>query len=152
MKKLSSLLLIALLAITSISCSDDEDVVVVPVSATPVSGDGFRWTDSSSSTEQTVNNPYANNSFKTIFATNTGSGTVYEINLTAIAVGTYDVVASGNAFYYRSTTMSAAFVPTSGSVVITANANNKLTGTFTATGSGGGVTSVSGSFTNIAIN
>ena len=28
----------------------------------------------------------------------------------------------------------------------------KLTGTFTATGSGGGITSVSGSFTNIVIN
>lgn len=151
-KKLTSLVLIALLAITSVSCSDNDDVAVAPASTAPVAGDGFRWTDSSGSTVQTVNNPYANNTFKTIFATNTGGGTVYEINLTSIGVGTYDVMASGNAFYYKSTTMSAAFVPTSGSVVITANANNKLTGTFTATGSGGGVTSVSGSFTNIVIN
>ena len=151
MKKLSSLLLIALFAITSVSCSDNGDVTTTPP-VTPVASDGFKWTDSSSSTEQTVNNPYASNQYKTIFATNTGGSTVYEINLTSIAVGTYDVMASGNAFYYRSTTMSSPFNPTSGSVTITANANNKLTGTFTATGSGGGVTSVSGSFTNIVIN
>ena len=152
MKKLTPLLLIALFAITSVSCSDNDNVTTSQTPVTPVAGDGFRWTDSSGSTEQTVNNPYASNSFKTIFATNTGGGTVYEINLTSIVPGAYDVMASGNAFYYRSTTMSAAFVPTSGSVVITANANNKLTGTFTAAGSGGGVTSVSGSFTNIVIN
>lgn len=152
MKKISSLLLITMFVITSISCSDNDDVAVTPTPVTPVAGDGFKWTENGGSTEQTVNNPYASNSFKTIFATNTGVGTVYEINLTSIAVGTYDVMASGNAFYYRTATMSAAFVPTSGSVVITANANNKLSGTFTATGSGGGVTAVSGSFTNIVIN
>lgn len=152
MKKLSSLFLIALFATTSISCSDNDDTTTTPMPVTPVASDGFKWTENGGSTEQTVNNPYVSNQFKSIFATNTGGGTVYEINLTSIAVGTYDVMASGNAFYYRSTIMSAAFAPTSGSVIITANANNKLSGTFTATGSGGGVTSVSGSFTNIVIN
>ncbi len=149
MKKLASLFLIAILAITSFSCSNDDDS---KTNQTPVATDGFKWTDSSGSTVQTVNNPYANNQFKSIFATNTGGSTVFEINLTSIATGTYDIMASGNAFYYRSTTMAAAFTPTSGSVVITANANNKLSGTFTATGTGGGITSVSGSFTNIVIN
>jgi hypothetical protein len=152
MKKLSSLCFIALLAITFCSCSNDDAVAVPPIPVTPVVRDGFRWTDSSSSTTQTVNNPYASNTFKSIFATNTGGGTIFEINLTSIAVGTYDVMASGNAFYYRNTSMPAAFSPTSGSVVITANANNKLSGTFTATGTGGGITSVSGSFKNIVIN
>ncbi len=150
MKKLSSLLLIALFTITSFSCSKNEDAPPTPT--VPLAGNGFRWTENGGATEQTVNNPYASNQYKTIFATNTGAGTVYEINLTSIAPATYDIMASGNAFYYKSASMSAAFVPTSGSVVITTNANNKLSGTFTATGSGGGVTSVSGSFTNIVIN
>ncbi|MBP9793970.1 MAG: hypothetical protein KBC56_08230 [Flavobacterium sp.] len=152
MKKLSSLFLIALLTITGVSCSNDDEVARIPIPVTPVVRDGFRWTDSTSSTTQTVDNPYASNTFSSIFATNTGGGTIFEINLTSIAAGTYDIMASGNAFYYRNSTMPAAFTPTSGSVVITANANNKLTGTFTATGTGGGVTSVSGSFTNIVIN
>ncbi len=152
MKKVSSLLLLALFAITTISCSKDDGAVPTSTPVSPVAGDGFRWTDSSSSSVQTVNNPYASNQFKTIFATNTGGGTVYEINLTSIAIGTYDIMASGNAFFYQNSTMSAAFSPTSGSVVITSNSNNKLTGTFTASGTGGGITSVSGSFTNIAIN
>lgn len=151
MKKLSSLLLIMLLAVTSFSCSDnDDDAIVMPVST---SSNGFKWTDSSGSTVQTVDNPYANGSFKSIFAVRSGA-TIYEINLTSIAVGTYSLAGgTGNALYYNSTgTLPTGFSPTSGSVVITANADNKLTGTFTATGTGGGVTSVTGSFKNITIN
>lgn len=149
MKKISALVMIAFLAITSISCSNDDDATP----ATPVATDGFRWTDSSGSTIQTVDNPYANGAFNSIFAVRTGA-TIYEINLTSLAVGTYPLGgASSNALYYNSTgALATSFSPTSGSVVITANAANKLTGTFTATGTGGGVTTVSGSFTNIVIN
>ena len=150
MKKFVAVVTIVLFALTSLSCSNDDDNAQA---ATPAATDGFRWTDSSGSTVQTVDNPYVNGSFNTIFAVRSGA-TIYEINLTSTAVGTYALGgASLNALYYNSTgALPTSFNPTSGSVVITANANNKLTGTFTATGTGGGVTSVSGSFTNIVIN
>lgn len=146
MKKFSALVMIAFFAITSISCSSDD-------SSGGATTDGFTWTDSSGSTVQTVDNPYANGPFNSIFAVRSGA-TIYEINLTSLAVGTYSLGgASANALYYNSTgALATSFSPTSGSVVITANANNKLTGTFTAIGTGGGVTTVSGSFTNIVIN
>ena len=151
MKKLLSIIIITFFAVATTSCNNDNDDAS-PATPAPTTGDGFRWTDSSSSTEQTVNNPYASDTYNSIFATNTGGGTVFEINLTSIDVGTYSLTVSGNALFYQSSTMPSSFSPTSGSVIITTNANNKLSGTFTATGTGGGVTAVSGSFTNIAIN
>ena len=142
--------MIAFLALTSISCSNDDDAAQALI---PVATDGFRWTDSSGATIQTVDNPYVNGSFNSIFAVRSGA-TIYEINLTSTAVGTYALGgASLNSLYYNSTgILVTSFSPTSGNVEITANAANKLTGTFTATGTGGGVTTVSGSFTNIVIN
>lgn len=150
MKKLSVLVIIALLAITSISCSKSEDATtnVVPPNAT----DGFIWTENGNTTVLTVDNPYVNGQFKSIFALRSGV-TIYELNLTSIAVGTYPLSAtSANSLFYNNSAASTSFSPTSGSVIITTNANNKLTGTFTATGTGAGVSSVSGSFTNIVIN
>jgi len=149
MRKITTLVVIAFFALTSISCSNDEDTA----KNTPAVTDGFKWTDSSGSTVQTVDNPYVNGSFNSVFAVRAGV-TIYEINLTSTAVGTYALGgSSSNALYYNSTgALPTSFNPTSGSVEITANANNKLTGTFTATGTGGGVTSISGSFTNIVIN
>ena len=151
MKKILTLVMIAFLAVTTSSCTKDE--TTSEQTTTPVATDGFRWTDSSGSTIQTVNNPYVNGQFNSIFAVRSGA-TIYEINLTSLAVGTYTLGGSSlNSLFYNSTgSLSTSFSPNSGSVVITANANNKLTGTFTATGTGGGVTSVSGSFTNIVIN
>lgn len=149
MKKITILVLIAFLAISTFSCSNNDDDVTAPIVTPTVNG--FTWTDSNSTNVQTVNNPYATAQYKTIFAKNTGGATVFEINLTSLAVGTYSL-ASANALYYKNATMSASFSPTSGTVTITANANNKLSGTFTATGTGGGITSVTGQFTNITVN
>ncbi len=149
MKKIAALTLIAFMALSTVSCSNNDDTP----QQTAASTDGFRWTDSSGSTVQTVDNPYVNGAFNTIFAVRSGA-TIYEINLTSTAVGTYALGGTSlNSLYYNSTgALSTAFSPVTGSVVITSNAGNKLTGTFAATGTGGGVTSVSGSFTNIVIN
>jgi hypothetical protein len=149
--KITIFFLAALFSLSITSCTNGDNNS--SSNNTPATGaDGFTWTDSSGATVQTVNNPYASSQYKTIFATITSGSTVYEINLTSIAVGTYNLSASGNALYYKNAAMSTAFSPTSGTVVITANASNKLSGTFTATGSGGGITSVSGQFKNIVIN
>lgn len=141
------MLLIILLATTAISCSSEDSPSAVIAAVT----NGFTWIDDNGTTIQTVDNPYATNQYKSIFAVRSGA-TIYEINLTSIAVGTYSLTASGNALYYRNTTMTAPFSATSGNVIITANGNNKLSGTFAATGTGGGVTSVAGQFKDIVVN
>ena len=150
MKKIFSLVLITLLTIASVSCSDNDDITVTPV--VPIAADGFRWTENGTVTVLTVDNPYVNGQFNSIFAVRSGT-TIYEINLTATTPATYTLGGSSlNSLFYNNTNASTSFSPTSGSVIITSNTNNKLTGTFTATGTGGGVTSVSGSFKNIVIN
>jgi hypothetical protein len=150
--KFLTLSMIALLAITSISCSKNDDPVAPVVPIVPVAANGFTWTQNGNTTVLTVDNPYVNGQFKSIFAVRAGV-TIYEINLTAITPGTYALGGtSSNSLFYNNTGASTSFSPTSGSVIITANVNNKLTGTFTATGTGDGTTSVSGSFTNITIN
>lgn len=146
--KFTTLIMIAFIAVFSISCSNDDN----PTPVVPVATDGFIWTENGTATVLTVNNPYVNGQFNSIFAVRSGT-TIYEINLTALTPGTYTLgSASANSLFYNNTGATTSFSPTSGSVIITGNAGNKLTGTFTATGTGAGVTSVSGSFTNIVIN
>jgi hypothetical protein len=147
--KILSLAIIALLAITTISCSKNDDNAASSKSNQIT--DGFTWTENAVTTILTVNNPYATAQYKSIFALRQGV-TIYEINLTSLAVGTYPIGANNSMFYNNNGSTTGNFSPTSGSVIITANANNKLSGTFTATGSGNGVTTVSGQFNNIVIN
>lgn len=97
----------------------------------------------------TVDNPYANIQGKTIFAVRSGN-TIYEINLSSLAVGSYPVTNGVNVITYVPNA-NGFFNATSDSIIITVNANNKLSGTFTGAGSGNGITSVSGQFTNIPI-
>jgi hypothetical protein len=149
MKKLLSSALVLFFALTTISCTN-EDTSILPIIPS-IGADGFTWIDSSGATLQTVDNPYASTQYKSIFAVGSGA-TVYEINLTSIAVGTYSLTASGNALYYKNASMTTPFSPALGTVIITANANNKLSGTFTATGTGGGITTVAGQFKNIVVN
>ena len=149
MKKLSSLLLLALLATTSISCSKDDDAAPIPTPVTPVAN-GFVWSiNGETATKNTaVANYNLQGSAMNLFAT--PSGTVFEINLTGSTPGTY-TLGNGNALYYNYSSTENLISPTSGSVTITSFANNKASGTFTATGTGTGVTSISGSFTNIVL-
>lgn len=136
---------------TSFSCKKEEEPTPQATPApTPANTDGFFYSENGSTTLSTVTTPYASAQYNSIFAVNSGT-TVVEMNLTSIAVGTYTINAN-NALTYLKTGVSGAYTASSGSVIITANANNKLTGTFSSTGSGiTGVTSFSGSFTNIVI-
>lgn len=133
---------------TSCSKSDSSPAVVTPVAT--VAADGFTWTENGGTSVLTVDNPYANLQGKTIFAIRSGN-TIYEINLTALAVGTYTIANGTNNVITYIPNANGFFNATSGSVIITANANNKISGTFTGTGSGNGITSVKGQFTNIPI-
>lgn len=149
MKKLISMALVALFSLTSSSCSNDDDNST-PAPVVPVAGDGFTWTiNGTTATKTTATANYnLQGSAMNLFAT--PSGTVFEINLTGSTPGTY-TLGGGNALYYNFSTTENLISPTSGSVTITSFANNKVSGTFTATGTGTGVTSISGSFTNIGL-
>jgi hypothetical protein len=149
MKKLSSLLLLALFAITTISCSKDDDAALTPTPVTPVAN-GFVWSiNGETATKNTaVANYNLQSSAMNLFAT--PSGTVFEINLTGSTPGTY-TLGNGNALYYNYSSTENLISPTSGSVTITSFANNKASGNFTATGTGTGVVSISGNFTNIGL-
>lgn len=148
MKTIKNIFIVLFVTLMS-SCSDADDATPTPVAAATTAG--FTWTENGNTTVLTVDNPYASAQYKTIFALRSGT-TIYEINLTSLAPGTYSFSGGANSIYYNNNAGSGGFSATSGSVIITANANNKLSGTFTATGSGNGVTSVSGQFTDIVIN
>jgi len=143
-----SLVIFALLL--NISCSKDDSSS--SASGTPPGTSGFLYGENGAAATQTVDTPYASNPFNSVFAVNSGS-TVIEMNLSSIAIGSYTIDGT-NAFTYIKPGQSNMFIGSAGTVDITANASNKLTGTFSITAGSGitGVTSVSGSFTNITIN
>ena len=143
--KTIKILALTLISVFAISCSSDSNN-----SAPPVTGSGFVWSINGLTT--TKNTSVANYNLQgtamNLFAT--PSGTVFEINLTGSTPGTY-TLGNGNALYYNFSTTENLTSPTTGSVTITSFANNKVSGTFTASGVGTGVTSISGSFTNIGL-
>ena len=143
--KTIKILALALITVFTISCSSDSNN-----SAQPVAGAGFVWSINGQTT--TKNTSVANYNLQgtamNLFAT--PSGTVFEINLTGSTPGTY-TLGNGNGLYYNFSSTENLTNPTSGTVVITSFANNKVSGTFTATGTGTGVTSISGTFTNVGL-
>ena len=146
--KLFALTSVLLFVISSISCSnDDNSSGTLP---NPNATNGFTWTINSETASKNtlVANYNLQGTAMNLFAT--PSGTVFEINLTGSTPRTY-TLGNGNALYYNFSASENLTNPTSGNVTITSFANNKASGTFTATGTGVGVTSISGTFTNIGL-
>ena len=147
MKKLHyvffSLFLVTLLMT---GCERDSE----PESTTPPASAGFTWRENSTTAPlKTAGSSEVRTQYKSIFAftgATATSGTVFEFNLSGLAPATYPVNAT-NAFYFNGNTAT----PATGEVVITANANGKASGTFKATWTGGTVTSVYGTFTDIPV-
>ena len=135
-----------LMTITTISCSGSDDA---PTPG-PAAGSGFTWQINGLTTSKNTNvaNYNLQGTAMNLFAT--PSGTVFEINLTGSTPGTY-TLGSGNSLYYNFSSTEKLTNPTSGSVTITSFANNKVSGTFTAAGTGVGVTTISGTFTNVGL-
>ena len=139
----------ALIALMTFSCSND-DSNSGQNSPNPTASNGFVWTinGTTASKNTTVANYNLQGSAMNLFAT--PNGTIFEINLTGSTPGTY-TLGNGNGLYYNFSATENLTNPTSGSVTITSFANNKVSGTFTATGTGIGVTSITGTFTNIEL-
>lgn len=151
--KFLTLSMIALLAITSISCSKD-DTAPTPASQNPITNAGFLWreNDPNSTTIQTAASASFSLQYNTLIAKNATGNTIFEINLTGNAIATYNFGASSNnALAY--TIPTTPYNAISGNCKITANANNKLSGTFECTNGGSsGVVRLYGTFTDIVIN
>ncbi len=117
----------------------------------PVSGggsggatSGFTWTENGNATVQTATTASFNAGYNTLMVPN-----AFEINLSGSTAATYALNAN-NVITYTKT--NPFFIPTTGSVIITSNTNGKISGTFTGAGAAtGGITSVSGTFTDVTV-
>ncbi len=124
------------------ACSEEETSDI-----TPLTSSGFTWTDNAGNSV-TADSAYYDSRYKTIKAFKGGFTKFVEINLTDGIVGTY-TIGTTNAFGYLSGT--AQYIASSGSVIITANANSKMSGTFTTAGTGASITTITGAFTDISV-
>jgi hypothetical protein len=146
MKTIKLIITFFLLSIFSISCSKDDK----GASATD---DGFVFSESGGKLTA-LKNPCANASKRDIKA-GLEDETLVEIDLSSLSVGTYEI--GNGSFNYvdyirvRSTNIRT-WTANSGTITITANTNNKLSGNFNVSGENvDGITSLSGNFNNIPI-
>ncbi len=136
---------VTILTFAFFGCSKSADATTTNTTVV----DGFSWSVNGSSTKKSlVGYHNLQGAAINLFAVN--PSTVFEINLTNKAPGTYNL-GNGNGFYYNFSTTENLISPTSGSVTITSYTNSKATGTFSVSGNGTGVTAVSGTFTNIPL-
>ena len=90
---------------------------------------------------------FFNTSFRTITSYYQGIATRVNIKTSSQAPGTYTLTSSVNTLSYSET--SFTYMASGGSVIISDNANNKISGNFVSNGSGGGITSITGRFKDI---
>ena len=84
----------------------------------------------------------------TVYAYKNGTSTTFEINLSELIAGTYNISsATGNQFIYSTNAVDYYF--TNGNFIISSNTNNKLAGSFNCSLSGGTFTSATGNFSDL---
>ncbi len=84
----------------------------------------------------------------TVYAYKNGTSTTFEINLSELIAGTYNISsATGNEFKY--TTNAVEYNFTGGNFIISSNTNNKLAGSFNCSLSSGTFTSATGNFSDL---
>lgn len=129
------------------SCSsDDSGTNTNPIEEEPiVETGGFKWKENGGNFIE------ADSAF---FASQWNTLKVYkadkfiEINLTAGTAGTY-TVGAGNAISMLAN--NDVYIAGAGSLVVTENASGKMSGTFTSTGSGAGITQLEGTFDDVEV-
>lgn len=143
--------LFVLFSVLTISCSKNDDDPIIPIA--PVQVDGFYYAENGSSTTTKAASAQVNGAFDTIIAKDASNVTLCEINLTALTAGTYTIDNTNNAFAFVRNGVGT-FIGSAGTVTITSNSGGKLSGSFNCTAGSGvaGLTSVSGTFTNLPIN
>ncbi|MCK9453397.1 MAG: DUF6252 family protein [Bacteroidales bacterium] len=146
MKKICCLnILILAVAILFASCSKEDDHSEV---SSP-SETGFFYGENGTSALTKADEAQANGQHKTIIAKKNNS-TVVEIVLTDLKAGTYPLTAKYAFTYVKN---GNHWESTAGTLTITKNDGNKLSGTFKATAGAGvsGVSTVEGKFNDIPV-
>lgn len=129
------------------SCKKSEPPAPTPV--VTATNPPFSWSENGATSKSTTNASF-NTGAQILQAISSDNLTVIQISLTASIPGTYPVSTAnpGNDFHYT----NGSYQGTSGSVIITANANGKMSGTFNTSSTINTITSVTGQFTNIPVN
>jgi len=115
-----------------------------PINTTPPV---FNWRINNGATISS-DSTFAYQSVTSLFAYKNGYANSLEINLSSLITGTY-VLSAATGNQLTLTAGSSTAVAASGKVVISAAANNKLSGTITATFATGSFTTMSGEFTDV---
>ena len=130
------------------SCSKDDDNNATAPTPTPAAT-GFKWKENDpNGTEKSAATATFSTQYKTMMAKDDTGALLFEINLSGTAAGTY-AIGSGNAVTYVAE--NPYFVAETGAVIITSNANGKVSGTFEAFRAGSGLTRIYGTFTDIEV-
>lgn len=155
-KKFSIILTLVITAIFS-SCSTSNPTPTPAVTTNP---DGFTWTQNGETTARTGFTPFFVNQGHSLFVQNSAGTVLFEFNFNSLAPATNNLAAmgvTGNGaqffidYQFAGVTSTNRFLPSAGTCIITSNANGKISGTFTASGSTGSISSVQGTFKNITV-
>jgi len=125
------------------SCSSDDGNTTGGGTTT----NGFSWKENGGALKTATVATFSTQ-YKTFMVKDAANALVFEINLDGTSAATYSI-GNSNAFAY--TAVNPYYVATGGNVVITSNSAGKVSGTFTTTGTGGGVTAIEGTFTNVEV-
>lgn len=144
-------IIFALLIILASSCTKDEETAKTGTPTSTTAGFTWRENDPNSTTIQTAFTPTFSTQYKTMFAKTQAGATLFEVNLSGTATGSYTIDNSSNVMTY--TGVNPWFIATSGTVVITSNANGKVSGTFEAfrAGAAGTITRIYATFKDITV-
>lgn len=136
------------LVVLCTSCSKDDDDNAAQSTPTPAAT-GFKWKENDpNGVEKSAATATFSTQYKTMMAKDAAGALLFEINLTGTTAGTY-TIGSGNAVTYVAE--NPYFVAETGAVIMTSNANGKVSGTFEALRSGNGLTRIYGTFTDIEV-
>ena len=150
---LKSILAIFIVTISLVSCNDNDDVASPSPPKPPPPGlPEFLYIEGGAASMSSVTDPIASASSKEIFGRNRANE-VIKIKLTSLAVGTY-TIGSGNEFTYTRPATSSPWVAGTGTITITSNIGNLLSGTFDLPSGTStlGINEVHGQFSDIFIN
>jgi PBP1b-binding outer membrane lipoprotein LpoB len=144
--KLSRYVVMTMATVFLISCSSDDSSEAEQPQQTE---QGFFYEENGTTPFLKADDTWVNGDYNSIIAQKQGS-TVIEIVLTDLEEGTYDLSAPYAFTYVKGGYWEAS----AGTLTITKNEGNKLSGTFEATAGSGvtGVNSVEGEFHEIPIN
>lgn len=152
MNTLSKIITFILVAICFLSCKKDDQNLNTNTNNNNTDSTqsiGFYYAENNNTTYSKADEAIANKQYKTIIAKN-NNATIVEFVVTDFAIGTYPLTARYAFTYVKD---NKHWEATNGTLVITKNDGNKISGTYEATDRSGvdNITSVNGYFNDVTI-